>query len=44
VGECTLDSSGPREGPVPGPCEHGNKPFGSMGWGVVVVVGGRSFP
>jgi hypothetical protein len=27
VGICELDASGPRQGPVVGPCEHGNEPY-----------------
>jgi hypothetical protein len=30
VGRCGLASSGSGKGPVPGSCEHGNKPLGSI--------------
>jgi hypothetical protein len=30
VGGCGLDASGSGEGPVVGPCEHDNKPLGSI--------------
>jgi hypothetical protein len=30
VGRCELDPFGSGEGPVPGCCEHGNEPSGSI--------------
>jgi hypothetical protein len=30
VGRCGLNSFGSGEGPVVGPCEHGNEPSGSI--------------
>jgi hypothetical protein len=30
MGRCGLDSSGSRQGPVAGCCEHGNEPSGSI--------------
>jgi len=33
MGSCRLDASASEQEPVAGPCEHGNKPSGSIKFG-----------